>query len=135
MEFARLRQCALRLIMLSWSHSSPQPKRHLDRFSHFCTSHDRLSLYYTIGRPSKLPFPWEIWTPSNNGSLGPPSPKRKLYLDRFTRGRLNTISEYLRSLNLLPQNPTLAPEISESEHWFLVVPPCCMAATGNSGVV
>jgi len=27
-------------IMLPWPHPSSQPKRHLDRFSHFCTAHD-----------------------------------------------------------------------------------------------
>jgi len=29
----------------------PQPRRHLDRFSHFCTAHRRVSLYFTMGRP------------------------------------------------------------------------------------
>jgi len=27
--------------MVPWAHSSPQPKRHLDRFSRFCRVHDR----------------------------------------------------------------------------------------------
>ena len=26
-------------LMVPWAHSSPQPKRHLDRFSHFCRAH------------------------------------------------------------------------------------------------
>jgi len=25
--------------MVSWAHPNPQPKRHLDRFSHLCTAH------------------------------------------------------------------------------------------------
>ena len=29
-----------RLIMVLWAHPSPQPKRHLDRFSPFCRGHD-----------------------------------------------------------------------------------------------
>jgi len=28
--------------MLPWAHSSPQPKRYLDRFSRFCTAHGRV---------------------------------------------------------------------------------------------
>jgi len=54
--------------MLHWAHTSPNPKRHLNRFGRFCTGHRRLSLYFTKGRPfspSKLPTPVEIWTPSN----------------------------------------------------------------------
>ena len=26
---------------IPWTHPSPQPKRHLDRFRHFCRAHDR----------------------------------------------------------------------------------------------
>ena len=42
--FARWRQCALHLTlhMLPRTHPSPQPKRHLDRFSHFCTADGRV---------------------------------------------------------------------------------------------
>jgi len=29
--------------MLPWAHPNPQPKRHLDRFSHYCTAHGRVS--------------------------------------------------------------------------------------------
>jgi len=29
--------------MLPWAHPSPQPKRHFDWFSHFCTAHGRVS--------------------------------------------------------------------------------------------
>jgi len=53
-----------------WASPSPQPKRHLDRFSRFCTD-DRgvsLSLYITMGHPfspSKLLLPI--------GGSGPPS--------------------------------------------------------------
>jgi len=35
------------------AHPSPNPKRHLDRFSRSCTDHGRMSLYFTTG----LPFP------------------------------------------------------------------------------
>ena len=45
--------------MLPCAHPSPNPKRHLDRSSRFCTAHGRASLYFTMGRsfPSKLPLP------------------------------------------------------------------------------
>jgi len=50
-----------------WGHPSPNPKRHLDRFSRFCTARGRESLWYaTTGRaftPCNFPFPWWIWTP------------------------------------------------------------------------
>jgi len=44
--------------MLPCVHPSPHPKRHLDRFSCFCTAHGIESLYFTMGRPfpSKLPL-------------------------------------------------------------------------------
>ena len=52
----------------SLAHPSPQPKQHLDQFSHICTDDCRVSLYFTMGRPflpSKLPLPM--------GRSGPPS--------------------------------------------------------------
>jgi len=36
--------------MIPWAHPCAQPKRHLDRFSRFCTDDHRVSLYFTIGR-------------------------------------------------------------------------------------
>jgi len=36
--------------MLPWANPSPQPKPHIDRFSCFCTSHRRVSLYFPMGR-------------------------------------------------------------------------------------
>ena len=59
--------------MIPWAHSSPQPKWHLDRFSHFRTGDRRVSLYFTMGRsfpPQNCPFPWGIWTPSSTWFLG-----------------------------------------------------------------
>jgi len=38
---ARWRQCAPIQYMLPWTHSSPQPKQHLDRFSGCPAVHDR----------------------------------------------------------------------------------------------
>ena len=40
----------------------------INRFSCFCTTCRRVSLYFTMGRSFPLencPFPWGIWTPSN----------------------------------------------------------------------
>jgi len=44
--------------MVPWAHPSPQPKRHLNQFGHFCTAHGRRSLYFTVGAhfPEKLPL-------------------------------------------------------------------------------
>jgi len=44
---------------------SPPPKRQIDRFSRFCTAHDRKCLYFTMGAPihQNCPFAWVIWTP------------------------------------------------------------------------
>jgi len=45
--------------IITWTHPRPQPKRHLDRFSRFCTDDRRVSLYFTVGcpSPSKLSLP------------------------------------------------------------------------------
>jgi len=50
--------------MIPWAHPSPQPKWHVEWFSRFCTDDCSVSLYFAMGRPSpsKLPFPWGIWT-------------------------------------------------------------------------
>ena len=50
-----------------------KPKRHIDRLSHFCTAHLRVSLGMP-GRPlpaQSCPFAWRIWTPSNTCFPGP----------------------------------------------------------------
>jgi len=68
---------------------NPQPKRHLNWFSCFCTAHHRMSLYFTMGCPfshQNFHVPWRIQTLSNNGSLDPQEsfqPKR--HLDRVIR--------------------------------------------------
>ena len=62
-------------ILISTAHPSLQPKRHLYRFSRFCTTDDRrVSLYFSMGRPfppNNCRFPWGIWTPSNTWFLRP----------------------------------------------------------------
>jgi len=48
------------MIMILWAHPNTQHKRHLDRFSRFCTDERRASLYFTMGCPfshQKLPLP------------------------------------------------------------------------------
>ena len=55
MVFARLCQCAPHLIHAALAHSSPQPERHLDQFSHFCTTHDSV-----IGHARACPFLWKL---------------------------------------------------------------------------
>jgi len=56
------------LYVVPWAHPSPQPERHLDRFSRFCTcsSRQRVPKLYSGPPPSpeSWPFAWGIWTPS-----------------------------------------------------------------------
>jgi len=50
--------------VISLAHPSPQPKRHHNRFSRFCTDDRRVSLYFTMGcsfPPQNCPFPWGSW--------------------------------------------------------------------------
>ena len=54
--------------MVPGSHPSLRPKRHVDRFSRFCTAHRRLSHYFTMGR---YVFPQQL--PLSFGGSGPPS--------------------------------------------------------------
>ena len=71
--------------MLPCAHPSPQPKRHLDRFSRFYTAHSTVSLYFTMGRPfpSKSPLTMGISGPHlTYGSLCTRRSKR--HLDRFS---------------------------------------------------
>ena len=53
--------------MFPWANASPWPKRHLDRFSRFCTARVRVSLGMPGACPSssKSSFPVGTWTPSN----------------------------------------------------------------------
>jgi len=73
--------------MIPTAHLSPQPKRHLEQFSRFCTDVRIVSLYFTMGHPfppPNCPFPWRDLDPHLvHGSLaqlplpmegsGPPS--------------------------------------------------------------
>ena len=60
-------------IVLTSVHSSLQPKRQIDRFSHFCTAHGRMlsGIPWNVLSPNNCPFAWGIWAPSNTASLGP----------------------------------------------------------------
>jgi len=62
--------------MLPWTHPSWHRKRHLNRFSRFCTAHGKMSLYFTMGRPfspENCPFTWRDMNPHlTHGSFGPP---------------------------------------------------------------
>ena len=61
-------------IVFPSAHPSPQHKRQIDRFSHFCTAPGRVS----SGMPGHVfshnncPFQWGIWAPSIHASLHPP---------------------------------------------------------------
>jgi len=64
----------------------PNPKRHLDWFSRFCTAHGMTSLHFTMSRPllTKLPVPWGSG-PQPNDSLGTSEPTPKQHLDWISR--------------------------------------------------
>jgi len=49
--------------MVPWPHQSPQPKRHFDRLSRFCTADGTASiLQCAVLPPQNCPFSWSIWT-------------------------------------------------------------------------
>jgi len=76
---------------IPWAQSSLKPKRHLDRFNRFCTSHCRVSPYFTMSCPfpSKLPISMEGSRPHlMHGSLGPP--------DSTTRTASKTVHPFLQ---------------------------------------
>jgi len=54
--------------MFACAHPNPQPKQHLDHFSHFCTAHGTASLYFT--NYNGPPFSRPNW-PSHGGSGHP----------------------------------------------------------------
>jgi len=55
-------------LLLPTAHPSPQTKRQIDRFSHFCTVHCRVSSGIS---PNNCRVAWRIWNPSNTCFLGP----------------------------------------------------------------
>ena len=57
--------------MLPWTHPSPT-KWHLDRFSPFCTAHNRESLYFTMGCHAHSKLPIRMGRSGPHRSLGPP---------------------------------------------------------------
>jgi len=53
-------------LVLPSAYPSPQSKRQIDRFSRSCIAHGRKSYTYNgLFFPTKFPFPWGIWAPSN----------------------------------------------------------------------
>jgi len=57
--------------MLPWTHPSPT-KWHLDRFSPFCTAHNREFLYFTMGCHPHSKLPIRVGRYGPHRSLGPP---------------------------------------------------------------
>jgi len=54
-----------------WVHASPQPKQHLDQFSHVCTDDRRVSQYWFACFPLKIvPSHVGIWTSCNTWFTG-----------------------------------------------------------------
>jgi len=66
-------------------HTNPNPKRRLDWFSRFCTSHGRVAILYNgPPLPLKLLLPVGIWTP-RTWFFGPTEVLHRRHLDRFSR--------------------------------------------------
>ena len=93
---------------LGSSESAFQSKRHLDRFSRFCTSHRRVSLYFAMGRPFHLKI-----GPSQ-GRIYTVSQKRSHFERSVTLSSLNRFSKFLHCwkvyeicYNILKTIPTL----------------------------
>ena len=73
---------------IPWAHLSPQPKRHLDRFTRFRTDDHRMFQYFTIGHPSPIkiaPSRVGCGPRCNTCSLGPPKSIPKRHLDWVSR--------------------------------------------------
>jgi len=80
--------CIPILRIVPWVNQTQHPKRHLDRFSRFCTAHRRASLYSIMGRtfPEKLPLPMRDLDPIKcTVPWVRPSLQAKRHLDRFSR--------------------------------------------------
>ena len=68
------RWCRFAPHLLPLTHPGPNPKRHLDWFSSFCTARSTKSLYFTMGHPSSLEIAAShggIWTLCNTLFFGP----------------------------------------------------------------
>jgi len=97
-------------LVLPWAHPSPQPKRQIARFSHFCTAHGRKSLHN--GRPS-APF---LQTAPTHGDLD-----RHLthdYLDQsepITEAASQSVQPFLHTIKIACVSPNSQEPITESE--------------------
>jgi len=104
--------------MLPCAHLSPQPKRHLDRFSHFCTAHHRVSLYIRVGRPFPLkvdPFYGDLDPHLIHGFVGPP--------ESSTQMTSRSVDPFLQC-SLLWQTDRLSP-CSTNAFWCNSQPKIC----------
>jgi len=63
-------------LVLHSAHPSPHPKRQIDRFSRFCSAHDRKSLYFTMGAlsPKIVPSHRDVDPHLTHDSLGQSEP-------------------------------------------------------------
>jgi len=132
-----LSTCRLPPNMIYWAHSSPQHKRHLDRYSCFCTAHCRMSLCFTMGLPfshSKLPI--LVGDPDPNlihGSAGPPDSTSQTasrsvepflhgshsVRDRQTDQPTDHTTRSVTIGHMRPNNTTLQPYTSKQEMQLL----------------
>jgi len=107
--FARLRQCAPHVTHGSLGHRSPQPKKHLDWFSHFCTAHDKVlsGMPGYVFFPKNCPFAWgNLDSHLRHGSLGQPKSKSqtasRLVQPFFLHSSPQSVSIFYNGPPLLP---------------------------------
>ena len=107
--------------MVPWAHWSLHPKRHVDRFSRFCTSHRRMSHW-----PPRFPPPKKMSL--SFGGSGPPSNTWYLWPTRIIKPNGISISSAVSVLvpNGMLYNALLmgkeTPNIAPS-HWDCVISP------------
>ena len=95
---SHLRHMANTIELVHFSaHSSPQPKRQMDRFNRFCTDDRKVSLYFTVIRPfppQNCPFSWGDLVPNMLVPWAHPSPQPKRQLECFSRfARLASVTD------------------------------------------
>jgi len=98
------------------AHSSPQPKRQMDRFSRFCTAYGTNALYNGRPYPTELPFPTgDQNLPCNTMLWAHVSSQPKRHFDRFSRACTDDCRVSLYGLPVSPSKLFL-PMLASGPH-------------------
>ena len=122
--------CTVIYYVVSQAHRSVPLKRHLDRFSCFCTAHRKVSLYFTMSCPLSLKISLCMGGPGPHlhGSLDPPrstSPTTSWSFQPFLQGSWlwqidrPTDRPYYSSCNNRPHicSTVMQPKIQYAHAW------------------